>query len=269
MHEEMRQPTVRPVAPIEEPEELLVEPRARPLEHRQLGEVGETVYFLAEQQADGTYRVALTEDGIETFETALGIAGDLGGKTRISTQSSIADIMERTAVREELARLLRHGGNDAVHRLRVHVLRRMLWGSEEPGPRERLIGHLGKILIVGALALWTLAQFVIAVQDIAAIPGILANLPNDLIQLHPGSAFSDVGARISDAGHRVLVGVFAFLLTYLVAKVMRPFDPIYRKDQLLPGERPVLRRVREWLRRAAVRRAVRRTRGARTGSPAP
>jgi hypothetical protein len=201
---------------------------------------GDRLFFLAEKQSDGTYAITLTEEGVQTFETALGIADDLGGKTRISSFSTIADIMERTATREELSYLLRQAGTGMLYHSRMRVLRRKLRGSEKPSLSQRTIGHVGKAVILGIIALWTLQQFVIAIQDIADIPGILAGIPGDLIQLHPTSAFGDVGNKISDAGYHVVIGALGCVFTYIAAKLIRPFGRIYRKDQILPGERVVL-----------------------------
>lgn len=228
---------------IEEPDRASpARPEARPPSDR--------LFFLAHKQPDGTYSITLTDEGIQTFETALGIADDLGGKTRISPFSTIADIMERTATREELSQLLRRGSTTLLLRIRRSVLRRQLRGSEKPSGWQRTIGHLGKAAIVGAIGVWTLRQFGTAIQDIEDIPGILANIPSDILNLHPTSAFQEVGARISDAGNHVLIGVLGALLTYVAAKVIRPFGRIYRRDQLIPGERLALRLVNWALRRA-------------------
>jgi hypothetical protein len=81
------------------------------LSGRRPSPTGDRVLFVARRQPDATYSIALTEEGVENFETALGIADDFGGKTRISPQSTISDIMERTATREELSRVLRQGGS--------------------------------------------------------------------------------------------------------------------------------------------------------------
>src|SRR5947209_5142982 len=114
------------------------------------------LFFVAHKQADGTYAIALTDEGVETFETALGVARDLGGKTRISPQSTIADIMERTAIREELSRALREDKTGAVHRMHVAVLRRRYQGSENPSEAQKLISRAARVIIVAILALWTL-----------------------------------------------------------------------------------------------------------------
>jgi hypothetical protein len=211
---------------------------------------GEPSLFLAERRPDGTYTVTLTEDGIETFETALAIARDLGSNTRISTQSTIADIMERTATREELSRVLRRGEGGRVRQARVIALERQLRGSEEPSPVERTIGHLGKLIVIAVIALWTFQQFAIAIGDVEAIPGILAGIPNDILHLHPTDAFGEVGNRIADFGTHVLYGILGACLTYVVAKLIRPFGRIYRRDQILPGERPFMDLVTMALRRA-------------------
>lgn len=199
------------------------------------------LFFVAEMQPDGTYSIALTEEGLQPFETALGIADDLGGNTRISPQSTIADIMERTAVREELSRVLRQGDESMRTRLRIAVLRRRLRGSERPSSRERLVGHLGKMVIIAVVILGALLQFGTAIADIAAIPGILAGIPSDILNFHPTSAFGEVGDRIADAGRRVLFGVLIACCAYILARLIRPFDRIYRIDQIVPGERPALR----------------------------
>jgi hypothetical protein len=199
--------------------------------------VGEPLFFLAEAQPDGTYRVTLTEEGLSTFETALAIARDLGGQTRISTRSTVADIMERTAIREELSEVLRQEDGSMLRSLRILLLRRMLWGSEEPSHASKIIGHIGKLLVIGTLLVWTLLQVWIAISDIAAIPGILAGIPSDILNLHPTSAFSDVGQRISDAGTHVLYAALGACFTYVASKLIKPFARIYRHDQLIPGER--------------------------------
>lgn len=207
------------------------------------------VFFVARKQPDGTYSLGMTDEGVQTFETALGIADDLGGRTRISPYSTIADIMDRTATREELSTVLRRGGHGVGYEARVLVLRRKLRGSEKPSAEQRTIGHIGKIVILAIFALWALKQFAIAIQDIEDIPGILANIPSDILHLHPTSAFGDVGNKIADAGDHVLYGVLGACLTYLLAKLIRPFARIYRKDQLLTGERTVLRLASAGLRR--------------------
>jgi len=208
------------------------------------------LFFFAQQQPDGTYSISLTEDGVQTFETALGVARDLGAKTRISPHSTIADIMERTATREELSHLLKEGGDRLLLHIRTLVLRRMLRGSEKPSARQRTVSRIGKMTIVAIVALWALKQFAIAIQDIEDIPGILANLPGDILNLHPTAAFEQVGSKISDAGQHVLFGALVACLTYIVAKAARPFDRIYRKDQLVPGERIMLRCAHWALRKA-------------------
>ena len=208
------------------------------------------LFFVARKQPDGTYAIALTDEGVDTFETALGIANDLGGKTRISSQSTIADIMERTAIREELSRALREDKTGAVHRMRVAVLRRRYQGSENPTGAQKVISRAARVFIVAILALWTLQQFAIAVGDIEAIPGILANLPGDILHLDPGAAFGQVGNRIADAGDHVVVGVMGVCLSFIVAGLIRPFGRIYRRDQLAFGQRFVLRQVSDVLRKA-------------------
>lgn len=197
----------------------------------------EPLYFIAERVENGNYMVTLTEDGVDRLETALGIAGDLGAATTISSRSTIADIMDRTATRDELSRTLRRGDSHPVHRARVAVLKRRLRGSERPSTAQRVAGHAGKALIVGLIGLWSLRQFGIALGDIESIPGILGNIPNDILNLQPAQAFSDVGAAINDAFAHVLIGVLGCLLTYLVAKLLKPFARMYRRDQVVPGER--------------------------------
>lgn len=206
------------------------------------------LFFLAQHQPDGTYSVTLTEEGIETFEIALGIAHDLSSKTSISSQSTIADIMDRTASREELTRLLRRGGAGLLYRIRILVLQRKLRGSDEPSAHQRAISRMGKALIVIIVGLWALQQFGAALQDIGDIPGILAGLPGDIVNLHPAAAFDQVGNRVSDAYRHILFGVLGVCLTYIMAAVIHPFGTIYRKDQLLPGERPALRLLNRLLR---------------------
>jgi hypothetical protein len=216
-------------------------------------------FFLAEKRPDGTYTVTLTEAGVKTFETALGIANDLGGSSLISPYSTIADIMERTATREELSDELRSDDRGLLHWLRVLVLRRKLRGSERPDLRQRIIGHVGKILIVLLFVYWTIQQFATAIGDIVAIPGILGNAPADI--LHPLSAFGQVGANISDAGHHFLLGVVGIHLVWLVAVLIKPFARIYRKDQIISGERSMLRMLNTMLRRIA--RGMKRARSRR------
>lgn len=199
------------------------------------------LFFVAQQQPDGTYSVTLTEEGIDTFEIALGIAHDLSSKTPISPDSTIADIMDRTATREELTRLMRRGGASLLYRIRMLILQRKLRGSEDPSARQRAISRIGRALIVAIIGVWALQQFAIALQDIGDIPGILAGLPGDIVNLHPTTPFDQVGNRISDAYRHILIGVLGVCFTYIMAVVIRPFGKIYRKDQLLPGERVVLR----------------------------
>lgn len=216
------------------------------------------VFFHAESRPDGTYSVTLTEDGLRVFETALGVAQDLGGQTRISTYSTIADIMERTATREELSAVMREESGGFVHGARLLVLRCMLWGSEEPSMPARILGHLGKMLVVALFLLWTLQQFGIAIADIGAIPGILAGIPSDILHLHPTSAVTDVGNKIHDAGLHVVYGVLGVCLTLIAAKLVGPLGRIYRNDQIIAGERAVIRLIARALRRAA-----------RRGTPSP
>jgi hypothetical protein len=229
------------------------EPHLPPKTARWPSEAGDRFFFLAERQNDGTYSVTLTDAGMQAFETALGLADDLGGRSRISPYSTIADLMERTATREELSQLLRRGGQGLLYRVRLAVLRRKLRGTENPSSYQRLLGHIARAVIVVLVGLWALNQFAIAVRDIEAIPGILARLPTDLLHLQPTLAFSQVGARISDAGQHVLYGVLGACLTYVLAKLIHPFARIYRKDQVVPGERPTLRLVNRALRKAEAR----------------
>lgn len=196
-------------------------------------------FFLAEQRSDGTYGIALTEQGVKTFETALGIANDLGGNSLISPYSTIADIMERTATREELSEVLRQEPHTLLRAVRLAVLRRKLRGSERPTRHQAAVGHVGKLIIVLAFVFWTLQQFITAAQDITAIPGILSNVPTDI--LHPTASFGQVGANISDAGHHFLLGVIGIHLAYIAGALIHPFARIYRKDAIIPGERSVLR----------------------------
>jgi hypothetical protein len=58
-----------------------------------------------------------------------------------------------------------------------------------------------------------------------------------------------VGHRIADAGRHVLIGVLGLCIAYVVAKAIRPFDRIYRRDQLMPGGRLLLRLATGALRR--------------------
>ncbi|HEX8918345.1 MAG TPA: hypothetical protein VF898_07570 [Chloroflexota bacterium] len=210
----------------------------------------EELLFLADQKADGSYVVTLTEEGVERFETALAIAGDLGGKTKISSESSLADVMERTATREDLSRLMRMGGDGLLFHMRLLVLRRKLRGSEKPSPYHATISHIAKVAIVCVVALGALLQFAMAIQDIEAIPGILTNVPSDILNLHPTAAFDAVGNKISDFGQRVLFGVLVACLAFVAAALIHPFGKIYRKDQLLPGERALFRLINAALRRA-------------------
>jgi hypothetical protein len=209
------------------------------------GAIGRRPYYLAQPQADGTYSVTLTEDGIEMFEVALGIAHDLSSRSPISPDSTIADIMERTATREELSRVLRQGYGGLPRRVRTLVLERKLRGTEKPSSGQIAISRIGKALIVCLVALWAVQQFAITMQDIGDVPRILAGLPGDIVNLQPAAAFDQVGNRISDAYRHILVGVLGACLTYIVATVLRPFGTIYRKDQLVPGERTALRLLNE------------------------
>lgn len=212
--------------------------------------VGLPLFFHAEGRPDGTYTITLTEDGLRTFETALGIANDLGGQTRISTYSTIADIMERTATREELSALMRAGTGGVLRGARITVLRCRLWGSEEPSFPARLAGHVGKLIVVGLILLWTFMQIATATADIAAIPGILANIPHDILNLHPTSAITDVGRNVSDAGTHALYAAAGFCLAYLTGLAVKPLRRIYRHDQIIPAERPVMGALAAALRRA-------------------
>jgi hypothetical protein len=99
---------------------------------------------------------------------------------------------------------------------------------------------------------WTLQQFVTAVQDITAIPGILSSVPTDI--LHPTAPFGQVGSNISDAGHHFLLGIVGIHLAYFVGVLVRPFTRIYRKDAIIPGERFVLRVTNRFLARLSRRR---------------
>lgn len=196
-------------------------------------------FFLAESRPDGTYAVTFTEEGIKTFETALGIAHDLGANSLISPYSTIADIMERTATREELSAELRGAHGGVLGFMRLAVLRRKLRGTERPSARQAIVGHVGKAIVVLLLVLWAIQQFIVAVQDITAIPGILGSLPTDL--LHPTAPFESIGSNISDAGHHFLLGIVGLNLAYIAGALIRPFARIYRKDAIIPGERTCLR----------------------------
>jgi hypothetical protein len=209
-------------------------------------------FFLAEQRQDGNYSITLTEQGVKTFETALGIANDLGGSSLISPYSTIADIMERTATREELSEVLRSDLRGPLRFARIVVLRRKLRGSERPTPWQGMVGHLGKLIIILLFVFWTLQQFITAVQDITAIPGILSTLPSDI--LHPAEPFERVGSNISDAGYHFLLGIAGITLTYIVASLIRPLARIYRKDAVIPGERLVLRLINTCLARLSRRK---------------
>ncbi|HEX6506813.1 MAG TPA: hypothetical protein VF221_04200 [Chloroflexota bacterium] len=212
-------------------------------------------FFVAEKTPEGTYTVTMTEEGIATFETALGIANDLGRNSLISPYSTIADIMERTATREELSEEMRREDQGLLHWLRILVLRRKLRGSERPMPHQQLIGHMGKLVIVGLFIYWTLQHFYTAVQDIVGIPGILAGAPTDI--LHPTAVFGQIGSNISDAGTNFMLGLIGIHLVFIVGALIRPFARIYRKDQVVSGERWFLRVLDGTLRR--VSGAARRT----------
>jgi hypothetical protein len=211
------------------------------------------LFSIAGQQPDGTYTVSLTEDGVRAFATVLGIARDLGGRSTIAPSSTIADILERTAIREELSEGVRQPSTSRAHALRLAVLRRRLRGSEQPSRREQVLGHAARSIIVGLVLLWTVLQFLTSVLDVGAIPGILAGIPADLLQLHPLSAVSDSGAKIGDAGLHLLYGVAGLAVTCIVAVLVRPFARVYRRDQIIVGERPMLRWAAALLRRAEMR----------------
>jgi hypothetical protein len=215
-------------------------------------DLADPLFLVANQAPDGTYSVSLTAEGIEAFETALGIAQDLGGRSTISPSSTIGDIRERAALREELSAVRRQSGSSRVHALRLAVVRRRLQGSNRPSAREKLLGHVGRVGIVGLVLVWTVMQFLTSVLDVAAIPGILAGIPGDLLQLHPLSAVTDSGAKLSDAGLHLLYGVVGVVLTFVAAMLVRPFSNIYRRDQVLIGQRAVMRWAAAWLRRADV-----------------
>jgi hypothetical protein len=201
----------------------------------------DTVLFLAERQEDGTYRVALTEQGVESFETSLGVARDLGRSSRISAQATVADLMERAAMREELSALLRADPAGTIHRFHIAVLRWKLHGTERPAGFERVASHLGRALIPLLMALWSLQQFGVAAQDIQTIPGILAHIPSDILHLQLTAPFTAVGRRIADADHHLLLGLAGMILTFIAATAVRPFLTIYRKDAVVPGGRAALR----------------------------
>ncbi|GAC1445706.1 MAG: hypothetical protein NVSMB52_07830 [Chloroflexota bacterium] len=205
-------------------------------------------FFLAEREADGHYRVTLTDEGVRKFETALGLADDFGRHRTISTHSTIGDIMDRTATREELSDLSRQDRRDAMHRLRLGVLRARYRGSEEPSTEQKTVSHGIKAVVVGLIGLWTLKQFGIALQDVQDIPGILANIPSDILHLDPGHAIGEVGNRVNDATSHVVLGAEGTVGTYIAAKMVRPFSRMYRKDQLVTGGRPILRFVNWTLR---------------------
>jgi hypothetical protein len=220
--------------------DLRVEPRRGSVRvARELRGLEPDQFFLAEKRPDGTYGVTLTEQGVKTFETALGIANDMGGNSLISPYSTIADIMERTATRESLSEVLRRESHDFLRAVRLAVLRRKLRGSERPTLRQAVVGHVGKLIIVLLFVFWTLQQFITAVQDVTAIPGILSSVPTDI--LHPTASFGQVGSNISDAGHHFFLGIIGIHLAYIVGALIRPFTRIYRKDAIVPGERPFLR----------------------------
>jgi hypothetical protein len=201
-------------------------------------------FFLAERGLDGTYTVNLTEPGMVAFETALGIANDFGANTLISPYSTIADVMERNATREELSAELRRDRDGVLQWLRRAVLKRKLRGSENPSRRQRTISHIGKTIIVLLFVYWTLQQFAIVLADIRDIPGLLTSLPQDI--LNPTAGTDSIGAKFSDAYTHLILGVVGAHLIYLVAKLIRPLTRIYRKDQLVSGERFVLS-VLDWL----------------------
>lgn len=206
-------------------------------------------FFLAEQRSDGTYGVTFTEQGIKTFETALGIAHDLGGDSLISPYSSIADVMERTATREAVSDVLRSELRGFLRLFRLTVLRRKLRGSERPTVRQAIVGHIGKLIIVLLFVFWTMQQFITAVQDITAIPNILSNVPVDLLQ--PTAPFGHVTSNVSDAGHHFLLGIVGIHLAYIIGALIRPLARIYRKDAIIPGERLALRLTNHVLTRIA------------------
>lgn len=201
-------------------------------------------FFLAERGADGTYTVNLTEPGMVAFETALGIANDFGTNTLISPYSTIADLMERNATREELSAEMRRDREGVLHWLRRAVLKRKLRGSENPSSSQRTISHIGKTIIVLLLVYWTLQQFAVAIGDIKDIPGLLSALPQDI--LNPTAGTDAIGAKFSDAYTHLILGVVGAHLVYLMAKLIRPLTRIYRKDQLVSGERFVLSAL-DWL----------------------
>ena len=206
-------------------------------------------FFLAERTPDGRYQVTLTEEGVRKFETALGLADDFGRHRKISTQSTIADLMDRTATREELSEISRRDRNDLLHRMRKAVLSAKYKGSEEPSGEQKSAGHIFKLVVVGLAGLWTLQQFGIAIQDVRDIPGIVAQIPNDILHLNPGQAIGEVGNTVDDATSHVVLGAEGTIGTYILARIVRPFDKIYRKDQLVTGQRPFLRLANWTLRR--------------------
>lgn len=208
--------------------------------------------FVAEATPEGLYRITLTEEGIRTFETALGLADDFGRHSAISSRSTIADLMDRSATREELSEVKRAGRQNLVIRLRIAVLTARYRGSEEPSGEAKTVGHVCKAAVVGAVLLWTLQQFGIAVSDVQDIPGILAHIPSDILHLDPGHAIGQVGSKVEDATSHVVMGVEGTVATYIVAKIVRPLERIYRKDQLVTGARPVLRLANWLLRRATL-----------------
>jgi hypothetical protein len=161
--------------------------------------------------------------------------------------------MERTATREELSAVMREPTGSIVRTVRMAVLRCRLWGSEEPSMLSRVIGHLGKLLVVTLILLWAIIQFEVAVSDIAAIPGILAGIPHDILNLHPTSAVTDVGHNISDAGTHVLYAIIGLCLAYIAGIFVKPLRRIYRHDQIIPGERPFMGALAALLRRASQR----------------
>jgi hypothetical protein len=60
-------------------------------------------FFVADRRSDVTYTVLFAGEGIQTVETALGIARDLGERSTISSSSTIADIREGAALCEEMS----------------------------------------------------------------------------------------------------------------------------------------------------------------------
>ncbi|HZU11332.1 MAG TPA: hypothetical protein VFB58_00690 [Chloroflexota bacterium] len=213
-------------------------------------------FFVTERDPSGLYRLALTDEGIQTFETALGIADDFGRRRSISTQSTIADLMDRAAIREELAEVRRQDRRDLVGRLRLRALAARYRGSEEPPAGAIALSRLLRAVAVLLVALWTLRQFGIAIADIQAIPGILSQIPSDILHLDPGRAITAVGRKIADAEAHVIGGIVGVVFTYVAAAIFRPFAPIYRKDALAPALRAFFR-FSTWILRHVDRRAPR------------